>query len=306
MIGSLALSHGKSRVYCFAALSGTSTQAAGRYAYVVRGQSGMLSTIDKARVADLALGKLAPQDAKELLERIELTPELSDRLELVCTLVRHPAIFESQREDSSDPSTRIGEGRAFRTRETSYVYLVRTAACILLVLGAMWGWGSLSEPPLLALGRVTLEDFPDPIRSAGHDELGIAETLIREQRYAEASDLLHWVTTVAPDREAAARAHLLEGAVLIMGAETRRLGFLVQIDSSRVMRGLGSLSKALEVSNDQELRTTSLWLTAKAHLLIGHRVQAYRALRNDELLMSRRGQMAVKYLNLLQSQEVDL
>jgi hypothetical protein len=108
---------------------------------------------------------------------------------------------------------------------------------------------------------------------------------------------------VTPDREATARAHLLEGAALLMGAETRPLGLLVHIDRSRVTRGLRSLSRVLEISKDHELRATSLWLTAKAHLMLGEAVQAGITLQNDEILKSRRGSLAAKYLKLLEGQE---
>ncbi len=235
-------------------------------------------------IADLALGKLPPEEALRLLEAVERDPEASKELDIQAELVNLVStegkeIFEPAR--SLRPSfvqKMWSEGPTFRTfpRGLSVpLGALATAAVLWVGLSVV---SSLTRPPYDGLAQIARSDLEFKTRGDMRDELALVPALCSEGRFDDVIRISERFVRAYPASDLAGFAHYSAGLGYLASARRSALGLFPSYEKTRVEKALNHLTWVAGDTTRNPLAEDALWLKAKGFLMVADTEAARTAL----------------------------
>lgn len=263
-------------------------------------------------IADLALGKLPPDEALKLLEAIESDPDASKELDVQTELINLVSaegkeIFEPAR--STRPSfvqkrwldrlTLLGFSR------WPSVALGAAAIVALLWIGLSLG-SSLTRPPYDEMAQIERTDQEFRTRGVTYDELSVIPALCSEERFDDVIRLCERFIRAYPASDLVGFAHYSAGFSYLASARRSTLGFFPSYEGGRVEKALKHFAYVAGDTAHSPLAEDAMWLEAKGFLMIENPVAAQTALSRLVAMNGRRREEAQDLLRRINIRGVRL
>jgi hypothetical protein len=249
-------------------------------------------------VVDLALGRLNPGEALDLLDTIGRDTDASEALDLAADLVN----LAGEKEGNVFlPPAR----RGVRIHERVILWIRRLDDAH----GKVWPVGVLSAVAILmALGlgaqqlissrgnryeellRIDAEPMEWNVRGPQDADLAVAGYALAKGDEGDALRYLERYLRVHPESDVAPFVHYSAGAICLKSARSTILTFLPAYNEEQVMKGLAHLRHASLTAPSQDLRDQSRFLRAKGFLMLQQDAEAIAEL--DSVIDSGSGRSA--------------
>jgi tetratricopeptide (TPR) repeat protein len=234
----------------------------------------MAEHVNRAKLSDLVLGHLSPEESLRLIDQMESDPESSSELEFYVEAANYAAT--SGAEVFGTVYTRAQRGQSPRGVEESLASwipswrpdrLVLAGALALVLCLFIFGAGWLLESRYAGLASVERPQFEVLVRSGQQEDVDIAYRLLNAGKREEALRLLERYVRAFPESEIADYAHYSAGAIHLMAAEKSFFWFFHMYDRERALAGMDHLRLAIDRSSNYRLIEESHWLRAKGYLM---------------------------------------
>jgi hypothetical protein len=247
-------------------------------------------------IADLALGKLPPEEALRMLEAIERDPEASKELDIQAELVN---LASSEGKEIFEPARSLrpsllqkmwSEGVAFRTFPRGLLVPLGALATVAVLWVGLSVVSSLTRPPYDGLAQIARSDLEFRTRGDMRDELALVPALCSEGRFDDVVRLSERFVRAYPASDLAGFAHYSAGLGYLASARRSTLGFFPSYDRARVEKALNHLTWVAGDTTRNPLAEDALWLKAKGFLMVEDTGAARAALSRLLAMDGRRGE----------------
>jgi hypothetical protein len=259
--------------------------------------------IPHSSIADLALGKLPPEEALRVLEAIERDPEASKELDIQTELINLAAIEGREIFDAASPIRPYYAQKRWWDRPAFHgllrgplVPLGALVTAAVIWIGLSIG-SSLTRPPYDELAQIARSDQEFRTRGDTRDELAAVPALCSEGRFDDVIRLSERFIRAYPSSDLAGFAHYSAGLGYLASARHSILGLFPSYDGARVEKGLNHLASVVDDTTHFPLAEDALWLEAKGFLMVEKPEQAHAALSRLVSMNGRRVEEAQDVLH---------
>jgi hypothetical protein len=267
----------------------------------------MTKEMKRPAISDLALGKVAPEEALRMLTAIENDPEASKELDMQVELLNLVStegkeVFEPESAPRPSGAFRLWSNRlAFRLPSRKWLVPAGAlAAAVVLWLGlaAISSW---TRPPDDRLAQIGEEDLEFRTRGNIRDGLAEVPALISERRFDDVVRISERFTRAYPKSDLNGFAHYSAGLAYLASARRSTLGLFPTFDEGRVERALAHLTPVLADTLHTGLTEDAMWLQAKGYLMLRDPESARGTLSRLVAMNGRRAKEALEMLQRMKS-----
>lgn len=236
----------------------------------------MLRNKRSEMLADLALGKLPPEEALRLFEEAERNPRVLENLDLHIALADLAAsekggVFQERgRREKSKVWNGLRDIWGHRTgiAEPRLVYAFGLL-CFAVLVSTVLIWRGFQVEPYHLLASVSESEVEFRTRSLVGKDLAPAVTLFSSERFEEGVQYLERYLQEHPGSELSAYLHYSAGLGCLIAAKSTLLGLYVNYDTLLVRRSFNHFTLALSDSSGYGLEDEARFYRAKASLILG-------------------------------------
>ncbi len=271
----------------------------------------MKNKIARQSITDLTLGKLSPEESLKLLEAIEQDPSASQELEFASEMLNFTRAHGKETFEPMKSSIARDAlvNRTIAERLEGYLGQTRAArwatgfVALCVVICGLVVVSSLTADKYYPLASIEGFEIESTVRGPGQEDLTTAQNLYRQGDLEGALRLLERYIRAFPHGEMIDYVHYSAGAICLLSSSHSFLSLFPSYDRERVLRGLGFLEIAANVSTNPRLVEDARWLRAKAFLMLHRPADAIEELRRIELLNGVKGEQASRLITEIQKRE---